>query len=218
MRLVGLTGGIGSGKSTVADLLRAKGAVIVDADEVARAVVEPGTPALDALVERFGPGILDGDGRLDRPALAAIAFADDDRRKALGDITWPAIGEEFERRIRTAPPDSVVVCDVPLLVESKAAAARPYLAVIVVEAPVDVRLERLETRGVARDDAERRMAAQATDDERRAVATHLVDNGGDRDALTAQIDRIWDDILSREAPVPETSRPEASRPEASRPE
>ncbi len=204
MRLVGLTGGIGSGKSTVAALLRAKGATVVDADEVARAVVEPGEPALLALVERFGEGVLDADGRLDRPALAALAFADDEGRKALGDITWPAIGEEFERRIKEAPPDAVVVCDVPLLVESKAAAARPYVAVIVVEAPMDVRLDRLEIRGVARDDAERRMAAQATDEERREVATHVVDNGGDLEALASQVDAVWDDI---------TSMPEASLPE-----
>jgi dephospho-CoA kinase len=204
MRLVGLTGGIGSGKSTVAALLRAKGATVVDADEVARAVVEAGQPALLALVERFGEGVLDADGRLDRPALAAVAFADDEGRKALGDITWPAIGEEFERRIKEAPPDAVVVCDVPLLVESKAAAARPYLAVVVVEAPMDVRLDRLEIRGIARDDAERRMAAQATDEERREVATHVVDNGGRLEALTSQVDAVWDDIISN----PETSIPE----------
>jgi dephospho-CoA kinase len=195
--LVGLTGGIGSGKSTVAGLLRARGAVVVDADQVARAVVEPGEPALQALVERFGAGILDVDGRLDRLALAAVAFADDEGRKALGDITWPAIGEEFERQIRVAPPDAIVVCDIPLLVESKAAAARPYRAVIVVEAPIDLRLARLEIRGVPRDDAERRMAAQATDDERREVATHLVDNGGDLDHLARQVDAIWDELETR---------------------
>ena len=194
--LVGLTGGIGSGKSTVASLLAAKGAVVVDADEVARAVVEPGEPAFSALVERFGAGILDTDGRLDRAALAALAFADDEGRKALGDITWPAIGEEFERRITEAPPGSVIVCDVPLLVESKAAAARPYVAVIVVEAPKALRLDRLELRGVARDDAERRMAAQATDEERRAVATHLVDNGGPLEQLERQVDAIWDEIVA----------------------
>jgi dephospho-CoA kinase len=199
-RLVGLTGGIGSGKSTVANLLRGKGATVVDADEVARAVVEPGEPALVALVERFGDGILDADGRLDRAALAGIAFADDDGRKALGDITWPAIGEEFERRIRDAPGDAIVVCDVPLLVESKAAAARPYVAVVVVEAPLDLRLERLELRGVPRDDAQRRMAAQATDEERRAVATHVVDNGGDLESLARQVDDIWGDLLTREPP------------------
>ena len=194
MLLVGLTGGIGSGKSTVADLLRDMGAVVVDADEVARAVVEPGEPALQALVDRFGPGVLDADGRLDRPALAAVAFADDEGRKALGDITWPAIGEEFERQIRVAPPDAIVVCDIPLLVESDAAAARPYKAVVVVEAPVDIRLARLEIRGVPREDAERRMAAQATDDERREVATHLVDNGGDLEHLARQVDAIWREL------------------------
>jgi len=207
-RLVGLTGGIGSGKSTVAGLLRAKGATVVDADQVARSVVEPGEPALAALVERFGEGILDADGRLDRPALAAIAFADDDGRKALGEITWPAIGEEFERQIRDAPDDAVVICDVPLLVESKAAAARPYVAVVVVEAPLDLRLERLEIRGVPRDDAQRRMAAQASDEERRAVATHLIDNGGDLDSLARQVDDVWADLLTREPPpgepAPET--------------
>ena len=202
-RLVGLTGGIGSGKSTVAGLLRAKGATVVDADEVARSVVEPGQPALGKLVERFGAGILDADGRLDRPALAAIAFADDDGRKALGEITWPAIGEEFERQIREAPDDAVVICDVPLLVESKAAAARPYVAVVVVEAPLDLRLDRLEIRGVARDDAQRRMAAQATDEERREVATHVIDNGGDLESLSRQVDEVWADLLPREPPEPE---------------
>jgi dephospho-CoA kinase len=200
--LVGLTGGIGSGKSTVADLLRAKGAVIVDADQVARAVVEPGEPALAALVDRFGDGILDADRRLDRPALAAIAFADDDGRKALGEITWPAIGEEFERQIRVAPPDAIVVCDIPLLVESKSAAARPYKQVIVVEAPLGLRLDRLEIRGVPRDDAERRMAAQATDDERREVATHLVDNSGDLEHLSRQVDAIWDELSALPHPEP----------------
>jgi dephospho-CoA kinase len=200
-RLVGLTGGIGAGKSTVAELLRAKGAIVVDADEVARLVVEPGQPALAALVERFGAGILDADGHLDRPALAAIAFADDDGRKALGEITWPAIGEEFERQIREAPDDAVVVCDVPLLVESKAAAARPYVAVVVVEAPLDLRLDRLEARGVSRDDAQRRMAAQASDEERRAVATHVLENGGDRESLSRQVDEVWGDLLSRDPPA-----------------
>ncbi len=203
-RLVGLTGGIGSGKSTVAALLGAKGATVVDADQVARSVVEPGEPALAALVERFGAGILDPDGRLDRAALAAIAFADDDGRKALGEITWPAIGEEFERQIRESPDDAVVICDVPLLVESKAAAARPYVAVVVVEAPLELRLERLELRGVPRDDAQRRMAAQASDEERREVATHLIDNGGDLDSLARQVDEVWADLLTREPPeVPE---------------
>lgn len=200
-RLVGLTGGIGAGKSTVADLLRAKGATVVDADAVARSVVEPGRPALTALVERFGTGILDADGRLDRAKLAAIAFADEDGRKALGEITWPAIGEEFERQVREAPEGAVVICDVPLLVESKAAAARPYVAVVVVEAPLELRLERLELRGVPRDDARRRIAAQASDEERRAVATHLIDNAGGHESLSRQVDELWADLLTREVPA-----------------
>jgi dephospho-CoA kinase len=196
VRLVGLTGGIGSGKSTVAELLRAKGAVIVDADLVARQVVEPGTPALAALVEHFGPAILLPDGRLDRPGLAAIAFADDEGRTALDEITWPAIADEFGRQIEASPADAVVVCDVALLLESEWARDRPYRAVIVVEGPVDVRLDRLERRGVRRADAEQRMAAQATDDERRAVATYVIDNSGDEDSLRRQVDALWPELVA----------------------
>jgi dephospho-CoA kinase len=193
--LVGLTGGIGSGKSTVAALLAARGAVIVDADAVARAVVEPGTPALEALVERFGPGVVAADGSLDRPALAAVAFADDDSREALEAITHPAINQEFFARIKAAPPDAIVVCDVPLLAESQQAQSRGYSVVLVVEAPLDVRLARLAARGVARDDAERRIAAQATDEARRALATHVIDNAGDLDDLERQVDALWADLV-----------------------
>jgi dephospho-CoA kinase len=192
-----LTGGIGSGKSTVAELLARRGAVLVDADVIAREVVEPGTPALAALVERFGAGILAADGTLDRPALAAVAFADDESRAALDAITHPAINEEFTRRMRDAPDDAVVICDVPLLVESTQARARGYEQVIVVEAPRDVRLQRLEARGVPRADAERRMAAQASDEERRKLATYVIDNGGDLAALEPQVDAVWRDLERR---------------------
>jgi dephospho-CoA kinase len=195
--LVGLTGGIGAGKSTVAQLLTARGAVVVDADEVARFVVEPGQPALAQLVERFGAEILDGDGRLDRPALAKVAFADEQSRKDLEGITHPAINEEFLRRTVAAPPDAIVVLDVPLLVESAKAAARGYEAVIVVEAPRDMRLDRLVARGLDRADAEARMAAQATDEQRRHIATYVVDNSGDVAALERQIDDIWADLQRR---------------------
>ena len=194
MLLVGLTGGIGAGKSTVAELLTRKGAVVVDADEVARAVVEPGEPAFDAIVERFGPGAVAADGTLDRAALAQVAFADARSRQDLEGITHPAINTEFTRRVAEAPPDKVVVLDVPLLVESTKARERPYEAVIVVEAPRDLRLDRLEARGVPRSDAERRMAAQASDDDRRAVATFVVDNSGDRDDLTRQVDEVWAEL------------------------
>jgi dephospho-CoA kinase len=193
--MLGLTGGIGSGKSTVAELLRRRGAVVIDADAIAREVVEPGMPALAALVERFGEEILRPDGSLDRPALARLAFVDDESRAALEAITHPAIGEEFLRRVAAAEPGTVVVHDVPLLVESKR--GFDYGAVIVVEAPREVRLRRLESRGVPRADAEARMAAQATDEERRAIATWVLDNAGDLAALERQVDAIWPDLVER---------------------
>jgi dephospho-CoA kinase len=192
--LVGLTGGIGAGKSTVAELLTERGAILIDGDVIARRVVEPGQPALAAIVERFGPEVLAPDGTLDRPALAARAFASEEDRKALEAITHPAIGAEFLREMSEAPEDAIVVNDVPLLVESQKAAERGYEYVIVVEAPRELRLDRLETRGLDRADAEARMAAQATDEERRAVATHLLDNGGTREELAAQVDDVWADL------------------------
>jgi dephospho-CoA kinase len=195
--VVALTGGIGSGKSTVAAGLVQRGAVLVDADAIARDVVEPGQPALAALVERFGASILDADGHLDRAALAALAFADPDSRAALEQITHPAINAEFTRRMREAPRDSIVVCDVPLLAESPQARKRRYELVIVVEAPRTLRLDRLERRGVPRADAERRMAAQATDDERRALATYVIDNAGDLATLDRRIDEVWHDLERR---------------------
>jgi dephospho-CoA kinase len=195
--LVGLTGGIGSGKSTVADLLTARGATVVDADAVARHVVERGSPALEKLVERFGEEILDEDGNLDRPALGRLAFVDDESRKALEAITHPAINEEFLARIMAAPQDGIVVCDVPLLYESTHARSRGYEIIIVVEAPREQRLARLEQRGVPRDDAEQRMKAQATDDERRSIATHVIDNSSDLAALERQVDDLWTDLERR---------------------
>jgi len=195
MLMVGLTGGIGAGKSTVAGLLAQRGAVVIDADKIAREVVEPGMPTLAKLVERFGPEVLHADGSLDRPALAAVAFVDDETRKELEAITHPAIGEEFLRRVAEAPPDSVVIHDVPLLVESKR--GFEYGAVIVVEAPRVLRLDRLEGRGVARDDAERRMGLQASDEDRRKVATWIVDNSSDPANLEKQIADIWPQLLQR---------------------
>jgi dephospho-CoA kinase len=193
--MVGLTGGIGSGKSTVAAMLTARGAIVVDADRIAREVVEPGSPALEKLVERFGPEILNDDGTLDRAALAARAFVSEETKLDLEGITHPAIGEEFLRQVAAAPEDGIVVHDVPLLVESKR--GLEYAAVIVVEAPKEVRLARLEARGIPRDDAERRMAMQAGDDDRRAVASYLVDNSGDLAALERQVDDIWKALVAQ---------------------
>jgi dephospho-CoA kinase len=197
--LVGLTGGIGAGKSTVASLLAERGAVILDADQVARDVVEPDQPAFAALVERFGPEIVGADGRLDRAALAAVAFATEEAREALNAITHPAVHAEFGRRMVEAPTDAIVVMDVPLLVESNNAAERGYEVVIVVEAPEDLRLDRLEGRGLDRSDAAARMRAQATDEQRRAVATHVIDNGADHPSLVSQVDALWTDLQHRHA-------------------
>jgi dephospho-CoA kinase len=210
--MVGLTGGIGAGKSTVASRLAARGAVVIDADAIAREVVEPGTPTLAKLVERFGPGILRDDGSLDRAALAAVAFQDDETRKELEAITHPAIGEEFLRRVAESPPNAVVIHDVPLLVESKR--GFQYAEVIVVEAPLETRLDRLESRGVPRDDARRRIELQATDDERRAVATFLVDNEGDLDALETQLRDVWAALELRAEEAAEAEREAARAAEA----
>jgi dephospho-CoA kinase len=204
--MIGLTGGIGSGKSTVAALLAAKGAVVVDADLIARQVVEPGSPVLDRLVERFGADILGPDGRLDRPRLAARAFADDDSTRDLDAITHPAIGEEFLRQVAAAPEGAVVVHDVPLLFESKNPAQ--YRGVIVVEAPRALRLARLEARGVPVADAESRMAQQATDEQRRTIATWVLDNSGDVEALRSQVDALWPALVefaAGDGKAPDTS-------------
>jgi dephospho-CoA kinase len=200
--MIGLTGGIGSGKSTVAGLLAAKGAVVVDADVIARQVVEPGSPVLDRLAERFGADIVGPDGRLDRARLAERAFLDEGTRRDLDAITHPAIGEEFLRQVAAAPEGAVVVHDVPLIVESKSPAQ--YRGVIVVEAPRAVRLARLEARGIAVVDAERRMAQQATDEQRRAIATWVLDNSGDLDALRSQVDAIWPELVRFADEAPDT--------------
>jgi dephospho-CoA kinase len=193
--MVGLTGGIGAGKSTVAAMLAARGAIVIDADAIAREVVEPGEPALAALAERFGPEILDAEGRLDRAALAERAFVDEASKKDLEAITHPAIGARFLERIAAAPENAIVVHDVPLLVEAKRGG--DYACVIVVEAPLELRLDRLESRGVPRDDAQRRISLQASDEERRAVATWVLDNAGDVEALEQQVDRVWSELQSR---------------------
>ncbi|HEV7536838.1 MAG TPA: dephospho-CoA kinase [Acidimicrobiia bacterium] len=188
MLRVGLSGGIGSGKSTVARALAARGAVVVDADAIAREVVEPGTPGLAAVVGRFGADVLDGDGRLDRPALAALVFEDAAARTDLNAIVHPLVAVESLRLMAAAPADSVVVLDVPLLVE---AARSGYDVVVIVEAPEDVRLERLVGRGMNPGDARRRMAAQASDGDRRKVADVILDNSGSEEALEAQIESLW---------------------------
>lgn len=190
---VGLTGGVGSGKSTVAKLLAGHGAVVIDADAIAREVVEPGTPGFDAVVAEFGSGVVGADGALDRPALAAIVFADEQRRAALNGIVHPLVGQRVAELEAAAPEGAVTVYDVPLLVENDLAAG--FDRVIVVLASEATRLARLAGRGMAEADARQRMAAQADDEQRRAVADEIVDNDGDLAQLAAAVDGVWTRIV-----------------------
>lgn len=194
MLRIGLTGGIGAGKSTVAGRLRELGAVIVDADRVAREVVEPGTAGLTAVVEAFGTGVLLPDGRLDRPALGRIVFKDAEQLGRLNAIVHPLIAERTGALIAAAAPDAVLVHDVPLLVENSLAAG--YQLVVVVRAGEAERIRRLvEDRGMTADEARSRIAAQATDQQRRAVADVVIDNSGTREATVAQVDDCWRDRI-----------------------
>jgi dephospho-CoA kinase len=192
MLAVGLTGGIGSGKSAVADLLVQHGAVLIDADQVAREVVAPGGPAYQPLIDRFGPGIVAADGTIDRPALAAVAFADEESRLALNSITHPAIGVAMiQARDAHEGTDDIVVLAIPLLTAAHRETVK-LQKVVVVDTPTDVALERLlSQRGFDRADAEARIRSQISREERAKDADYVLDNSGDRDALEAQVDALW---------------------------
>ena len=189
MLRIGLTGGIGSGKSTVSALLAKRGAVVIDADRIARAVVEPGTPGLAAVVEAFGEQVLKADGSLDRPGLAAVVFADPAARKRLDGIVHPLVRARAAELAAAAPEDAVVVHDVPLLVETGQAGS--YDLVLVVEAELETRVQRLVARGLSEADARARIAVQADDEQRRAAADVVLDNSGTEEELAAQVDRFW---------------------------
>ncbi|MFI9272371.1 dephospho-CoA kinase [Kitasatospora sp. NPDC052896] len=191
MRRIGLTGGIGAGKSEVSRLLVAHGAVLVDSDVIAREVVAPGTPGLAAVVAEFGPGVLGPDGALDRPALGALVFADAERLKALNAIVHPLVRARSAELEAAAGPDAVVVHDVPLLAENGLAPL--YDRVVVVDADEEVRLERLvRLRGMTEDEARARMAAQATREQRLAVADLVVENNGTPGQLAERVSRLWE--------------------------
>jgi dephospho-CoA kinase len=193
---IGLTGGIGSGKSAAARRFAELGALVIDADLVAREVVEPGTDGLAAVVAEFGEQVLDGDGRLDRPALARVVFTDEAARGRLNAILHPRIRARVADRIAAAPPGTVVVQDVPLLAETGQAGA--FDLVVVVEAPAELRVQRLvRDRGMPAEQARARMAAQATDEQRRAIADVVIVNDGTPEDLRAQVDRCWTEHVDR---------------------
>lgn len=196
MMHVGLTGGVASGKSVVAAKLAQLGAVVIDADALARVVVEPGTPGLAAIRETFGEHMLQADGTLDRAALGALVFSDDGAREKLNAIVHPLIREEAARLRQAAAPEALVVEDVPLLAESGQAGA--YDVVIVVQAPREERIRRMvEDRGWTRQDAEARMAAQATDEQRAEIADYLLVNDGTREQLLARVEELYRQELVR---------------------
>ncbi|MDQ3469590.1 MAG: dephospho-CoA kinase [Actinomycetota bacterium] len=190
MKLVALTGGIGSGKTTVSRSLAARGAIVVDADAIVHDLQRTGAPLLQRLADRFGAAILDHNGALDRAALAAIAFADDTALADLNGIVHPAVREEMQRRVDDlASSDHVVVMDVPLL---EPTTGFRFAAVIVVDVPVDVAVARLVgQRGMSEPDAQARIAKQKSRDERVAMADRVIDNSGDLAALESQVDDVW---------------------------
>ncbi|NND76469.1 MAG: dephospho-CoA kinase [Ilumatobacter sp.] len=197
MILVGLTGGIGAGKSTVSTMLAERGAVIIDADQIARDLQQPGSAVLAAMAERFGEHVIAGDGSLDRAAVASIVFSDEDALKDLNGIVHPAMQDEIQRQI-DAQRDSgrVVVLDFPLLAENP---RRGLQATVVVDIPVDIAVRRLvEQRGMDEDDARNRISSQISREERLAMATHVVDNSGDLDALSARLDELWAELSALE--------------------
>lgn len=194
MTLVALTGGIAAGKSTISARLATHGAVIVDADAIVREVQQPGSPVLDAIAARFGDGMLQADGSLDRAALGGRAFGDSEALAALNAIVHPAVRELSQQRFRealAADPEAVVVYDVPLLAEART--GDDWDLVVVAEAPAEVRRRRLvENRGLSVDEAKRRIAAQATDAERRALADVVIDTGGTLEQTLAATDELWE--------------------------
>jgi dephospho-CoA kinase len=191
---IGLTGGIASGKSLVASRLQERGALLVDADLIARHVVEPGTPGLKRVVEAFGPGILDGDGRLDRPKLGSIVFHDPSRREVLNSIIHPLVREAAAAIMAGASAGDIVVQDIPLLVET--GQGSNFHLVLVVDAPEDVRVDRMvKMRGMTPDDARSRIASQATRQDRNAAADVILDNIGSPEELLAKVDALWEERL-----------------------
>jgi dephospho-CoA kinase len=197
MLKVGLTGGIGSGKSEVARMLASHGAVVIDADGLAREVVAPGTPGLGAVVKEFGTQVLGDSGELDRAKLASIVFSDAGARERLNAIVHPLVADRAAELMRDLPSDAIVVYDVPLLVESHLEGH--YDTVVVVEAPMRVRMDRLvRFRRMTQEEANARIAAQASDEERRAVADIVIVNAFSLVELRREVAQLWQQLVSRD--------------------
>ena len=213
MILLGLTGGIGSGKSTVSALLAQRGAVIIDADAIVKELQEPGQPLLKELSAEFGDSIIREDGSLDRVALAGIAFSDKDKLAALNKIVHPAVGKEMNRRLEEQrTTDNVVVLDIPLLAENP---RKGLCGVIVVDVPVDVAVSRLmEFRGFKEDDARARVANQTRRAKRVAIADRIVDNSGDMSALEEQVAAVWEWAVALPPAAPDAGEQVPPEPKA----
>ncbi|HLN77722.1 MAG TPA: dephospho-CoA kinase [Nocardioidaceae bacterium] len=194
---VGLTGGVASGKSVVSGMLRELGAVVIDADQLAREVVAPGTEGLREIVAAFGPDVLTADGELDRPAMGAVVFADEAARRRLEAIIHPLVRARGAELEAAAGPDAVVVHDIPLLAETGQAAS--FDAVVVVDVPVETQVERMVAlRGMSREDAEARIAAQASREERARIATYVIENTGTLEDLRERVTEVFE-VLTKKA-------------------
>ncbi len=193
--IVGLTGGIGSGKSTVLAMLAEHGATVIDADAIVHELQRPGTEVFDAMVAAFGDGIVASDGTLDRPAVADIVFNDEDKLKELNAIVHPAVGKEVLERLQSAGEEGIVVIDIPLLTENTRA-ERGLQEVVVVDVAPETQVARAVGRGNDEADVRSRMAKQATREERLALADRVIDNEGTIEHLRLQVDRLWDDLVA----------------------
>lgn len=217
MIVVGLTGGIGSGKSTVSAGLAERGAIIVDADAITKELQRAGMPVFTKMVERYGDDIVGADGELDRAKVAGLVFTDAEALKDLNAIVHPAVGAEIRARVAAHEgTDRVVVLDVPLMAENDGRRRYHVSAVIVVDTPIDIAVERLvRSRGLDEADARARISRQATREDRRKIADRVIDNGGDRDALAPEVEALWEWI--RELPETLPAPPDASTTEAEPP-
>lgn len=209
MNVIALTGGIAAGKSTVAGLLAERGAQVIDADALARAAVEPGSPGLESVRQCFGDGVINADGTLDRAALGAIVFGDAAARADLNAIVHPEVGRLYRERLsqlERTMPEAIVVYDVPLLVEARS--ADEFEFVVVVHAPSELRAQRLvELRGIEFDDAQRRIDAQASDEQRLAIADVVIDTSGTLESTVEQVDVLWQRLVAARTPRTGVSDP-----------